>query len=95
LKEGLEELLTVHRLGVGAMLLRTRASTNPIESCLSTAERVAHYVERWREGEQALHWMARGLLDASKKFRRVNGYRELILLHRRMNSLLNQEVLIT
>ena len=88
-------MLTVHRLGLGTMLLRTRASTNPIESCLSTVERVAHNLERWREGEQALRWMASGLLDASKKFRRVKGHRELELLHRQMNSTLTQQVLIT
>jgi hypothetical protein len=41
LEEGLEETLTVHRLGVGWLLRRTLASTNPIESCLSTVERVA------------------------------------------------------
>jgi len=95
LKKGLEEMLTVHRLGVGTMLLRTRASTNPIESCLSTVERVAHNLERWREGEQALRWMASGLLDASKKFRRVKGHRELELLHRQLYSTLTQQVRIT
>jgi len=90
LKEGLREMLTVHRLGVDTMLLGTQISTNPIESCLPTVEKVAHNVGRWREGEQALRWVARGLLDAEQKFRRVNGYRELILLPRRMNSSLNQ-----
>ncbi|MGH3575551.1 MAG: IS256 family transposase, partial [Pseudonocardiaceae bacterium] len=82
LEEGLEETLTVHRLGVGWLLRRTLASTNPIESCLSTVERVARNVKRWREGEQALRWTATGLLEAQKKFRRVKGYRELELLHR-------------
>jgi hypothetical protein len=41
LEEGLEETLTVHRLGVGAVLRRKLATTNPIESCLSTVQRVA------------------------------------------------------
>lgn len=91
LEEGLEETLTVHRLGVGTLLRRTLASTNPIESCLSTVERVARNVKRWREGEQALRWTATGLLEAQKKFRRVKGYRELELLHRRMNSSLTQQ----
>src|SRR5438094_346788 len=91
LEEGLEEPLTVHRLGVGWLLRRTLASTNPIESCLSTVERVARNVKRWREGEQALRWTATGLLEAQKKFRRVKGYRELQLLHRRMNPSLTQQ----
>ncbi len=91
LEEGMEETLTVHRLGVGGLLRRTLASTNPIESCLSTVEKVARNVKRWREGEQALRWTATGLLEAQKKFRRVKGYRELELLHRRMNPSLTQQ----
>jgi len=91
LEEGMEETLTVHRLGVGWLLRRTLASTNPIESCLSTVEKVARNVKRWREGKQALRWTATGLLEAQKKFRRVKGYRELELLHRRMNPSLTQQ----
>jgi putative transposase len=85
LEEGLEETLTVHRLGVGVLLRRTLSSTNPIESCLSTVERVARNVKRWREGDQSLRWTATGLLEAEKRFRRVKGYRELEVLHRRLN----------
>jgi putative transposase len=50
LEEGLEETLTVHRLGIGAVLRRKLATTNPIESCLSTVQRVARNVKRWRDG---------------------------------------------
>ena len=87
----LEETLTVHRFGVGWLLRRTLASTNPIESCLSTVERVARNVKRWREGEQALRWTATGLLEAQKKFRRVKGFRELESLHRRVNPSLTRQ----
>jgi transposase-like protein len=85
LEEGLEETLTVHRLGVGTLLRQTLASSNPIESCLSTVERVARNVKRWRAGDHALRWTATGLLEAQQKFRRVKGFRELEILHRRMN----------
>jgi putative transposase len=92
LEEGMEETLTVHRLGVGALLRRTLASTNPIESCLSTVERVARNVKRWRGGDQSLRWTATGLLEAEKKFRKVKGYRELETLHHRLNPSLTQQV---
>ena len=92
LEEGLEETLTVHRLGVGALLRKTLASTNPIESCLSTVERVAHHVKRWHGGDQPLRWTATGLLEAEKKFRRVKGYRELETLRHRLNPSLTQQV---
>ena len=92
LEEGLEETLTVHRLGVGELLRRSVATTNPIESCLSTVERVARNVKRWHAGDQALRWTATGLLEAEKKFRRVKGYRELTALQSKLNPSLTQQV---
>jgi transposase-like protein len=91
LEEGLEETLTVHRLGVGTLLRRTLASTNPIESCLSTVERVARNVKRWRTGNHALRWTATGLLEAERTFRKVKGYRELQILQRKLNPSLTQQ----
>lgn len=69
--------LEVHRLGVGALLRRSLANTNPIESYLSTVERVTRNVKRWHGGDQALRWTATGLLEAERKFRKVKGFREL------------------
>jgi putative transposase len=91
LEEGLEETLTVHRLGVGTLLRQTLASSNPIESCLSTVERVARNVKRWRAGDHALRWTATGLLEAEKKFRKVKGFRELEMLQRKLNPSLTQQ----
>ena len=85
LEEGMEETLTVHRLGVGELLRRSLTTTNPIESCFATVEEVIRKVKRWRSGDQALRWTAAGLLEAERKFRRVKGYRELEVLHRRLN----------
>jgi len=92
LEEGLEETLTVHRLGVGEWLRRSLTNTNPIESCLSTVERVARNVKRWHAGDQALRWTATGLLEAERKFRKVKGFRELIALHHKLNPSLTQQV---
>src|SRR5438477_10260734 len=52
-EEGLEETLTVHRSGIGAVLRRKLATTNPIESCLSTVQRVARNVKRCRRRSAA------------------------------------------
>jgi len=64
---------------------RPSGATNPIESCLSTVQRVARNVKRWREGNQPLRWTATGLLEAEKKFRRIKGYQEILLLKERLN----------
>ncbi|HEX2712049.1 MAG TPA: IS256 family transposase [Candidatus Acidoferrales bacterium] len=87
----LEETLTVHRLGVGELLRRSLANTNPIESCLSTVERVARNVKRWHAGDQALRWTATGLLEAERKFRKVKGFRELSTLQRKLNPTMTQQ----
>ena len=72
-------------LGLGAVLRRRLATTNPIESRLSTVQRVARNVRRWREGNRQLRWTATGLLEAEKKFRRIKDYQEILLLKERLN----------
>jgi putative transposase len=78
LREGLEETLTVTRLGLSPSLLRTLKSTNPIESMISVARTVTGNVKRWRDGSMVLRWTAAGILEAEKQFRRVNGYCDLL-----------------
>jgi len=51
LEEGMEETLTLHRLGVAPLLRRSLSSTNLIESCLSTVRHVTRNVKRWQGGD--------------------------------------------
>lgn len=82
LREGLEETLTVTRLGLPPSLLRTFKSTNPIESMISIARDATRNVKRWRNGTMAMRWIAAGMGEAEKQFRKVNGYRDLHVLKR-------------
>ena len=77
LREGLEETLTVTRLGVTDPLLRTVYCTNPVESMIEIVEDHARNVSRWRDGTMALRWAAAGMEAARDQFRRVKGYRQL------------------
>ena len=77
LREGLSETLTVTRLGVPPTLARTLRSTNAIESMLEICRDHSSNVKRWRNGQMALRWCAAGMLEASKQFRRVNGFLHL------------------
>jgi transposase-like protein len=77
LREGMEETLTVVRLGVPDLLRRTLATTNPIESAFSVAGNVTRRVKRWREGDMRQRWCVAGLMRAESKFRRVKGYRHM------------------
>ena len=70
--EGLDEILTVIRLGLPLELRRSLACTNAIENAIGTVRRVQRNVKRWRNAEMALRWTAAGLLEAQKTFRRLN-----------------------
>jgi len=86
LREGLEETLTVLRLGVPPTLARTLRSTNCIESMISVCREHAGNVKRWRDGQMALRWCAAGMVEAGKQFRRVNGHLHLPTLRAALES---------
>jgi transposase-like protein len=80
LREGQEELLTVHRLGMPEKLRRTLRSTNPIESCFSAVRDRCRNVKRWRSEEMAQRWAGTMLLEVQRRCRRLKGYREMPVL---------------
>ena len=77
LREGLAETLTILRLGVPPTLARTLRSTNSVESMIAICRDHAANVKRWRDGQMVLRWTAAGMGEATKQFRRVNGYLHL------------------
>ena len=77
LREGMEETLTVTRLGITGKLKRTLQTTNPCESMISTVRAINRNVKNWSSGEMALRWTAAGMLEAEARFRKVEGYRGL------------------
>jgi putative transposase len=80
LREGMEETLTVIRLGVRGRLKRTLASTNPCESMIETVRRIGRNVKRWQSGDMCLRWTAAGMLEAETQFRRIIGHPDLAKL---------------
>jgi len=77
LREGMEETLTLTRLGVTGRLRETLQSTNPCESMIEIVRRIQRNVKRWSDGDMRLRWTAAGMLEAERQFRRVIGYRDL------------------
>jgi putative transposase len=74
LREGLAETLAIGRLGVPPTLARTLRSTNTIESMIEICRDHASNVKRWQDGQMVLRWIAAGMGEAAKQFRRVNGH---------------------
>ena len=78
--EGLDEMLTVTRLGLPEQLRRSLACTNIIENMMGTIRRVCRNVKRWRDASMALRWTAAAMQEATKGFRRLKARRQLPLL---------------
>jgi putative transposase len=77
LLEGLDEILTVIRLGLPTELRRCLACTNIIENMMGTVRRVSRNVKRWRSASMALRWTAAAMQEAKKGFRRLKAYKQL------------------
>jgi putative transposase len=77
LREGLEDMFTVRRLGVSDRLCRTLTNTNAIESMISVAKTTTRNVKRWRDGKMIKRWVAAGMLNAERSFRRVKGAKDM------------------
>ena len=80
LEEGMEETLTLHRLGLTSMLKDSFRTTNCIENVNSLLEQLTHNVRRWTNSSQRHRWVATALLDIEPRLRRVKGYRHLPML---------------
>ena len=80
LREGLDDTLTLQRLGVTGALYRTLRSTNAIENLNGLVGRFTRNVRRWRDGHMLVRWIAAALQDARRSFRRLRGHRDLAAL---------------
>jgi transposase-like protein len=76
-REGLDDLFTIKRLGLKGRLAAALSSTNMIESLIGRGRAVTGKVKRWRSGGMVMRWMGTALSEAENGFRKVHGYREL------------------
>jgi transposase-like protein len=77
LREGLDETLTLQRLGLSGALYLTLRSTNSIENVNRLITEFTRRVSRWRGGRMILRWVATAAVEAEKNFRRLQGYRSM------------------
>ena len=77
LREGMEDTLTLMRLGIGGQLAKTLCSTNACESMLEIVRHTQRNVKRWRDGDMRKRWTAAGMLVAEKNRNRQEN-RELV-----------------
>ncbi len=80
LREGLEEMFTVRRLGVPDPLARTMSCTNIVESMISVVRDLSGRVKNWRDATMVRRWVGTGMLEAERSFRRVRGCKDMAVL---------------
>jgi putative transposase len=77
LREGLDETLTVRRLGLYGALFATLRGTNPIENLNGGIRKFTRNVRRWRDASMVLRWLSSAVLEAESHFRRIRGYKQM------------------
>ena len=80
LDEGFEETLTLHRLGVFALLGKSFKTTNCLESINAQAEERCAKVDHWKNSNQKCRWLAAALIDIEPRLQRVQGHKHLSAL---------------
>ncbi len=80
LLEGLEDMFALRRLGVGGNLAEMLTCTNAIEPMISVARTTMRNVKNWRDGEMKKRWVAAGMWEAQRSFRRIRGYKQMPVL---------------
>lgn len=77
LKEGFEETLTIHRLGLKADFGKSFSTTNIIENLNSQLVKYIGRVKYWKTSDQRQRWVASALLEIERKMHRVFNYKAL------------------
>jgi transposase-like protein len=80
LEEGLEETLTLHRLGLFEVLGKSLKTTNCLESLMSLIEAYTAKVDYWKNSSQKHRWVASAVIEIEPRLRKVRGYRWLPML---------------
>ena len=87
LEEGMEETLTLHRLGMFPKLGISFKTTNCIESIMRQVGIYTDRVSYWKNSDQRQRWVGTALQEIEPKLRIVRGYRHLRELRETMKDL--------
>jgi putative transposase len=86
LKEGLEETLTLHRLGMFEKLGESFKTTNCIENVNKQLATKTDRVDRWQNSNQRQRWVATAMLEIEPRLRKVKGHKFLTELREKMKT---------
>jgi putative transposase len=91
LKEGMEELLTLHKLGLSEEFSGSFSTTNCIESVNSQIRKYTGRVTYWSNSDQRYRWVAAALLETEQRMRKVDNFKHLYKLKKAIKSYLERK----
>ena len=77
LREGLEDMFTVRRLGASDRLARSLYCTNAVESMISVVGRLCDRVTNFKDATMVRRWVGVGMIEAERSFRRIKGCKDM------------------
>ena len=86
LEEGLEETLTLHKLGLFSALGTSFKTTNCIESFNKQLQIYMGRISYWKNSSQRQRWFATAALEIEPKLRKVKGHKNLLRLREAMKN---------
>jgi len=87
LDEGLEDTLTLQKLGLFHKVGKSFKTTNPIENLNSLISGYVRRVSTWKNSDQRRRWIASALLEIEKRFKTVEGHKQLPRLRQAMKNI--------
>jgi len=84
LDEGMEETLTLFKLGVSEIFGVSLGTTNSIENLNSLLARFINKVKYWKNSDQIFRWVACGLMEAERRMKKIRNYKSLYLLREKI-----------
>lgn len=91
LEEGLEETLTLHRLGLSVELGRSLSTTNCIENVNSKLGNYLRKIKHWKTSDMLARWVSLAMLEIEPRMRKINNYKKLHLLRKALKTELKLE----
>lgn len=86
LLEGLDEVLTLQRLGLFNEFSKSFSTTNIIENINSQLAKYIRNVKYWKTSDMRLRWAASALIEIEPRLRKVDNFRNLNLLTEKMKT---------
>lgn len=80
LTEGLDELLTLHKLGINGGVRESLRTTNIIESAFARVRANTKHISNWNDVPQVDRWLGLIAPKVEKGFHRLPGFRQLAKL---------------